>query len=245
MYNTIRIAVVDDEPAAVEAIAVTFEQIQNDLNVTFQIKKFASGKELLDSLHVTAYDALFLDIDMPQDSGFAVSAFLRENSNNIPIVYITNRDDLMQQAFQYKVLGFVRKNHLTEELPFAVECVLQEIRKAAKRIVLISAQKNKKTKYDVAVSDILYIDTQDHETTVHLNNKTSIVTREPLNSYLSQKAFNGFIQISSSCIVNHVHVYSIEKETLILLNREILYISRRRTKIVKEQFLQLSRRLVL
>ena len=137
----IRIAIVDDEPVAIETIAVTFKQIQNDLNVTFQIDKFTSGKELLDALHVTAYDALFLDIDMPQDSGFAISAFLRENSNNIPIVYITNRDDLTQQAFQYKVLGFVRKNHLTDELPFAVECVLQEIRKTAKSPVAASAQK--------------------------------------------------------------------------------------------------------
>lgn len=68
--------------------------------------------------------------------------------------------------------------------------------------------KNKKTKYDVAVSDILYIDTLDRHITVHLNDKTSIVTREPLNSYLVQKAFSGFIQISSSCIVNHVHIYS-------------------------------------
>ena len=91
----IRIAIVDDEPVAIKTITVTFQQIQNDLNVTFQIDTFTSGKELLDALHVTAYDALFLDIDMPQDSGFAVSAFLRENSNNIPIVYITNRDDLM------------------------------------------------------------------------------------------------------------------------------------------------------
>lgn len=241
----IRIAVVDDEPAAIEAIVFAFNKIQNKLNVTFQMDKFTSGKDLLDALHVTVYDALFLDIDMPQDSGFTISAFLRENSDNIPIVYITNRDDLMQQAFQYKVLGFVRKNKLNEELPFAVECVLQEIRKVAKRIVLISAQKNKKTKYDVAVSDILYIDTLDHRTTVHLNNQTSIVTREPLNSYLSQKTFSGFIQISSSCIVNHLHIYSIEKDAVILLNQKVLYISRRRTKAVKDQFLQLSRRLVL
>lgn len=96
----IRIAVVDDEPTALKVITEYFEQIQNDLNVTFQIRKFTSGKELIDSFHVVQYEALFLDIDMPQDSGFDVSKFLRENNNNIPIVYITNRDDLMQQAFQ-------------------------------------------------------------------------------------------------------------------------------------------------
>jgi DNA-binding LytR/AlgR family response regulator len=151
----------------------------------------------------------------------------------------------MQKAFQYKALGFVRKNHLVEELPFAVKCVLQEIHKATKCIVLISVQKNKKTKHEVVVSDILYIDTQNHQTTFHLANNTSVVTRESLSSYTSQNAFQGFIQISSGCIVNHIHIYSIEKDTIILLNHEALYISRRRTKTVKEQFLQLSRRLIL
>lgn len=241
----IKIAVVDDEPAAIESIVVCFKNIENDLNITFQIDKFTTGRELTDAMHVVPYEALFLDIDMPQDSGFDVSAFLREHSNNIPIVYITNRDDLMQQAFQYKVLGFVRKNHLADELPFAVKCVIQEIRKAAKRIVLTSVQKNKKIKYEVAVSDILYVDSQNHHTTAHLINKTSIVTREPLNSYLLQNSFNGFIQISSSCIVNHTHIFSIEKDIMVLVNKEILYISRRRIKTVKEQFLQLSRRLIL
>ncbi len=241
----IRIAVVDDEPTAIKVITEYFEQIQNDLNVTFQISKFTSGKELIDSLHVVQYEALFLDIDMPQDSGFDVSKFLRESNNNIPIVYITNRDDLMQQAFQYKVLGFVRKNHLADELPFAVKCVIQEIRKTAKRITLIAAQKNKKTKYEVAVSDVLYVESLDHHTTVHLINNTSIITREPLSSYLSKNAFEGFIQISSSCILNHTHIFSIEKDTVILVNQEILYISRRRIKTVKEQFLQLSRRPIL
>lgn len=241
----IRIAIMDDELTAIDAIAACFKNIQNDLNMTFQIDTFTTGKQLMDAVHVAAYEAFFLDIDMPQDSGFTVSAFLREYSSNAPIVYITNRDDLMQQAFQYKVLGFVRKNHLADELPFAVKCVLQEIRKGAKQIVLISAQKNKKTKYDVSVADILYVDSQNHQTTVHLNNWNCIVTRDPLSSYLSQSAFNGFIQISSSCIVNHTHIFSIERDAVLLINQEILYISRRRIKAVKEQFLQLSRRPIL
>lgn len=240
-----RVAILDDEPTAIESIVACFNNIQNNLNVIFQIDKFTTGRDLIETLHVISYEALFLDIDMPQDSGFVISKFLRENNNNIPIVYITNRDDLMQQAFQYKVLGFVRKNHLAEELQFAVECVIREIHKSAKRVTLISTEKNKKIKYEIAVSDILYVDSQNHQTIVHLINKTSIVTREPLRSYILQKAFNDFIQISSSCIVNYVHIFSIETDTVVLKNQEILYISRRKKRIVKEQFLQLSRRLVL
>lgn len=241
----VRFAVVDDEPVAIEAIVNVFEQIQQNLGLPFEVDKFASGKELLDSLHVTVYDALFLDIDMPQDSGFTVSAFLREYGNNIPIVYITNRDDLMQRAFQYMALGFVRKKHLAEELPFAVECVLKEIQKNIKKVILISAQKNKKTKHDVSVSNIVYIDTHNHRTTFHLCDDTSIVTRESLSTYLADEIFEGFIQIDSGCIVNYIHIYSIDKDKLILDNEEVLYISRRRTKTVKEQFLQLSRRRIL
>ena len=129
---------------------------------------------------------------MPQYSGFSVSSFLREQGNSIPIVYITNRDDLMQKAFQYKALGFVRKNHLVEELPFAVKCVLQEIHKATKCIVLISVQKNKKTKHEVVVSDILYIDTQNHQTTFHLANNTSVVNQRIVKLLYFTKCFSRF-----------------------------------------------------
>ena len=238
----IRIAIVDDEPIALESIVTRFEKLQDKLEVKYKIDTYTSGNQLMTALQKNQYQALFLDIDMPKHSGFDISAVLREKNMDTPIVFITNRDDLMQQAFQYKVLGFVRKAHIDTELEFALECVLKEIRKTVQTVQL---HKNNKTTVEMLVSEIIYIESLNHTTTVYLVNHDPVVTREPLSSYISQDAFHGFIQISSSCIVNHTQIFSIEKDNVILKNRKVLYISRRRQKTVKEHFLRLSRRTIL
>lgn len=239
----IRIAVVDDEMAAIDMIVSRVLNIQKNFDVEFQIDTYTEVEKLLNTLQAISYQALFLDLDMPEKSGFDISSVLRESGNEVPIIYITNRDDLMQQAFQYKVLGFVRKNNLEEELPLAVSCVLREIQKNSKKITVVSAQKQKKSRYELNISDIMYIESENHQTKIHLKNAAEIIsTRETLNSYILQNGFKDFIQISSSCIVNYMHIFSIEKDTVILNNDEVLYISRRKTRTVKEQFLQLSRR---
>lgn len=176
---------------------------------------------------------------MPNKSGFDISQHLRETEVELPIVYITNRDDLMQKAFQYKVLGFVRKNRLDEELPYAIESVLHEIQANTKTIMVVSAQK----KYNLKINDIMYIESENHNVNIHLNNQVnSIQVRETLNAYIENIGFKKFVQVSSSCIVNYEYIFSIEKDYVVLRNEEILYISRRRVKLVKEKFLYLSRR---
>ena len=183
---------------------------------------------------------------MPKQSGFDISQSLRELGNNTPIVYITNRDDLMQKAFQYKVLGFVRKDKLQEELPFAISCVVQEIQKKNSHVMIFSAHRQKKEYYNLPISDILYIESENHQTKIYtVNKKDAIITRDTLRSYLEKEEFQGFIPISVSCIVNFEHIFSIEKDTLILDNKKILFISRRKIKSVKELFLQKTRRNII
>lgn len=146
-----------------------------------------------------------------QKSGFDISQFLRELGNNTPIVYITNRDDLMQKAFQYKVLGFVRKDKIQEELPFAISCVVQEIQK---RIVTswYSQHIVKKEYYNLPVSDILYIESENHQTKIYtVSTKDAIITRDSLRSYMEKEEFQGFIPISVSCIVNIEHIFQLKK----------------------------------
>lgn len=242
----IRIAVVDDEPKAIDLIVRKIKEIEKQLGVTFEIDTFTSGSDLLNVFYANQYQSLLLDLDMPDKTGFDISAALRKSRNGIPIVYITNRDDLMQQAFQYKVLGFVRKNNLDQELPFAMTCIVQEIQNNLKTITVISSKRQQKCRYELNISDIIYIESEDHFTKIHVSTlKEPIITRESLSFYCEKEGFEDFIQINISCIVNYRFIFSIEKDELTLLDKSILYISRRKTKLVKEQFLHLTRRLIL
>lgn len=234
----IRIAVFDDEKNAIYMIVRKIKEIEPQLNVEFEIDTFTDATSLLNAFNTGQYQALFLDLDMPEKTGFEVSSYLRENRNEIPIVYITNRDDLMQRAFQYSVLGFVCKNRIDQELQFAIECVIREIQKNSHKIAIISSQKQKKICYDLNVCDIMYIECSDHHTMVYQNGiKKPIIAREPLFKYIEKPGFENFIQISASCIVNHKFIFSIERDTLILTDETVLYISRRKTKTIKEKWL--------
>ena len=242
----IHIAVVDDQTEAISGILSVFQQWENENHVNLEIDTYIDADLFCDTIFDKKYQALFLDLDMPKKSGFDISQSLRELGNNTPIVYITNRDDLMQKAFQYKVLGFVRKDKLQEELPFAISCVVQEIQKKNSRVMIFSAHRQKKEYYNLPISDILYIESENHQTKIYtVNKKDAIITRDTLRSYLEKEEFQGFIPISVSCIVNFEHIFSIEKDTLILDNKKILFISRRKIKSVKELFLQKTRRNII
>ena len=140
----IRIAVVDDQTEAISGILSVFQQWQTENHINFEIDTYTDTDVFCNAIFDKKYQALFLDLDMPKQSGFDISQSLRELGNNTPIVYITNRDDLMQKAFQYKVLGFVRKDKLQEELPFAISCVVQEIQKKNSHVMIFSAHRQKK-----------------------------------------------------------------------------------------------------
>lgn len=140
----IRIAIVDDQTEAISGILSVFQQWEKENHVYFEIDTYTDADLFCDAIFDKKYQALFLDLDMPKKSGFDISQFLRELGNNTPIVYITNRDDLMQKAFQYKVLGFVRKDKIQEELPFAISCVVQEIQKKNSHVMIFMTHRQKK-----------------------------------------------------------------------------------------------------
>ena len=122
-----RFAVVDDEPGILKQIPVLIRQFSPDIKI--ETDTFSSSSEFLSAYTNPKYDALFLDIDMPDMNGFALAEHLRHQSDLVPIVYITARDDLMIQAFRYKALGFVRKQFIDIELPYALSTIINEIHK--------------------------------------------------------------------------------------------------------------------
>ena len=103
-----RFAVIDDDP---HILTILPELIRANVNgIGVEIICFGSGKEYLEDHSVTNINALFLDIDMPEYSGFDLAVELQRRNENIPIVYVTGRDDLIINAFRYRPVGFVRKH---------------------------------------------------------------------------------------------------------------------------------------
>ena len=116
----IRIAVVDDEQIILNSIHKKIEKILYDLNAEFEIQDFTSGKTALKEITEKGFDVIFLDIDMPDVSGMTIAKKIRMQEENIEIVFITNKDELVYDAIKVVPFRFIRKSRFDEEIQEAL-----------------------------------------------------------------------------------------------------------------------------
>ncbi len=120
-----------------------------DLNRAVSVYLTRAGYEVISCYHAEeAYDALYVggvidliisDIMMPGIDGFAFVETVREQNKNIPILFMTARDDLSakQRGFHAGIDDFMVKPVDLEELSLRVEALLRRAGIAAARRLTI------------------------------------------------------------------------------------------------------------
>jgi two-component system response regulator MprA len=88
MTEQARILVVDDEPAVQNALsrALTLER--------YEVAEAEDGRQALERLGDSTYDAVILDISMPYVDGLEVCRRMREGGNKTPVLMLTARDQI-------------------------------------------------------------------------------------------------------------------------------------------------------
>ena len=102
--RTIRVIVVDDEPPARRKLAAWLEA---DEEITV-VATCANGVEALETLQAGIVDVMFLDIQMPQLSGFDVVAQLPADRRPL-IVFSTAYDQYAVDAFNLHAIDYLLK----------------------------------------------------------------------------------------------------------------------------------------
>ncbi|MEE8478676.1 MAG: sigma-54 dependent transcriptional regulator [Candidatus Neomarinimicrobiota bacterium] len=124
-----RIAIVDDDPKIVYAIKMILE------NEKYEIFSCSSGKQCLDLLTETdSFDAIFLDIAMPEISGLQVLEEMKNRGINIPVIVITGfgTADTAIKAIQLGAFEYITK-----------PLDMQKIKVLAQRAIEVNRMKEK------------------------------------------------------------------------------------------------------
>lgn len=64
----------------------------------YSVDSCYDGREALDFLKAADYDAVILDIMMPQVDGFGVLRYLRQNGKTVPVLFLTARDSVSDRV---------------------------------------------------------------------------------------------------------------------------------------------------
>ena len=122
MEVTMRILLAEDEKNLNDIIVKTLKKEHYTIDACF------NGEEALDYLRFAEYDAILLDIMMPQKSGLEVLKVLRKEGNNVPVLLLTAKDNIEDRV---KGLDAGADDYLVK--PFAIDELLARIRALLRR----------------------------------------------------------------------------------------------------------------
>ena len=123
MQPSIRVLVVDDEPAIRRALRPPLVELG------FQVAEASRGEEALQVLRGAAYDVVLLDINMPGIGGIETLRRIRGFAPRLPVLMLTVRD---QEEDKVEALNMGADDYVTK--PFSTRELIARIRTAVRRV---------------------------------------------------------------------------------------------------------------
>lgn len=216
----LNIAICDDEALSAKQIS---KNVRNEFlrhNVEVDIKTFTNGKKLLSEFEKKPFDIVFLDILMPGTSGFEVAKEIRKTGVETYLVFVTAKDDLVFDSFDYYPFQFIRKEELFEPDLSKNEHLTQSIKKTVERLIEYIGNQNQILLYDsnkkkhlIFPFEIEYIESDKHYLNYHI-----VDVNEPLRERgnIGEKCDElsgvGIIRIQKKYAVNSRHIKFIDNE---------------------------------
>lgn len=238
-----RVAICDDNKVMSDFLNRHISNILQNNHVDFHIDSYCSGSKLK-NVHVNnPYDILFLDICMPEVSGFDLAETIRSLSQKTVIVFVTSNEHLVFESFQYQPFYFIRKT--------SHDVMLQELEGTLNKLINIMKQYSSlelasagEGKIYISAKEILYIECKGHYLHYITTFGKDIVVRGKLSEIEDVLHDLDFIRIHRSYIINMHNVFSIEKKgkSILLANNTCLKIGRNFEQYVEHNYMEFIRR---
>lgn len=117
------IGICDDEAEGREQIRQVCEVVLKQMGCPAEIALFEGASFVLQTSKKP--DILILDIEMPGMTGIELKEVLQSEEGATYIIFVTDHEEMMTEAFGVHVLRFVQKENLEDKLP---EALAQAIR---------------------------------------------------------------------------------------------------------------------
>ena len=225
----LRVAIVDDEPLAREALRIRLGWISG-VEVVAEAATGASAVERLDAAALDALDVIFLDIQMPDADGFAVLRDL-ERGMLPAIVFVTAHDRYAVSAFRVGAFDYLLKPFDDDTLRATVErarVFVSLVRGGAAQRLRVRAQD--RTVF-LDLDDIHWVEALGDYVRVHTA-ADSYTVRRTMRSVEAQLEAPRFLRVHRGAIVatkmiRELQPYSRGEHLVVLKNGVKLPLSRR------------------
>lgn len=223
-HDKYKCLVVDDEPIARKIIINYIEQMP----VLQLAAERINALDAIEYLHASAdVDIIFLDINMPNLSGFQL---LKIANPHQPVIFTTAYAEYAVESYELNAVDYLLKPFAFERFTKAVYKAIGVIRQGNKgnnpetvgmkhTIFIKSDGKN----YPVLIDDILFCEAIKNYTMVILADGKKLMTLIPLSKFGAPltEAGGNFIQIHRSFLIARDHITAVTANTVTIQKTDL------------------------
>lgn len=196
----IRIAIVEDEESAANALREFLERYQKDGEEGFQITWFQDAVSFLAPYR--GFDLVFMDISMPYMDGMAVALRLRQIDAQTVLIFVTNMAQYAVQGYEANALDFVIKPLVYSDFVFKMKRALNTIRAGRGREIVLQLASGLQR---INSNELVYVEIRGHTLIYHLLDQ-NIETRGTIAKAEEQLNEWGFLRCNNCYLVNPRHI---------------------------------------
>lgn len=243
----IKTILIDDERKSLLILQNKLREFCPDIEIIKMIQEPEQALELIPELEP---DLVFIDIAMPQVSGFDLLA--RLDNPNFELIFVTAFSDFAIDAIEHCAIGYLVKPVENEKLQDAVERAVKNIEQKNalnrnQQLVENLNPQSKNKKLIIPVQDgleflefdnIIHLEGDGGYTRIYLQSDKNILSSYRIGHFAKLLRSEQFFQIHKSYIINTKYIKKYLNEGyIVLLNGRKLPVSRSR----KNDFLEFIR----
>lgn len=245
----IKAIIIDDEKNSREVITEILKECFGEIKIVAQT---GDVKNSIKEIKHHKPNLLFLDIDLPDGTGFDI--LKNVEYNNIKVIFITAHQEYAIEAIKFSAFDYILKPFNSGELIKTVQRVLDEqtaknnaLRFEAilssfgnslpelKKIVLKTSDRI----YLVNVKDIIRCEAENNYTIFHLSNGNKIMVSKTIKTYETLLAEHEFLRVHQSHLVNLNYIQHFDKPDgglLVLSDNSTVPVSHPKKALLLEYF---------
>lgn len=210
----LRIAICDDDLEFLERFEKLIIKSIEPYNTEYAINKFTNGVSMLTIHRQAEFDVIFLDIDMPHDSGLEIAKEFRLSNSIVYIIFVTNHMKYVYDSFDVQPFNYIVKSGNCD-FEHKLNSVVKLLFNHMKQNQTILLEDSRFGSISVAYRDIKFIESKQHYCVFHImsrkTNRTAYRIRKNISDLETELNYYDFVRVHKKFIVNLSYMISIDK----------------------------------
>ncbi|TDU43271.1 LytTR family two component transcriptional regulator [Gelidibacter sediminis] len=207
----VKAIIVDDEPKAIQSLSWELSNFSDDIEV---IRSFTNPEEAIDYIDQSAFDCLFLDIQMPTMDGFQ---FLGKLTNrDFAVVITTAYNEYALKALKNEAIDYLLKPIDSDDLEHTIKKIKKHNFKLVNSSKIEDVLLDFNSKFDhkkitintdgklifLDAEEIMFVESDGNYCTIIMKNSQKIVITKKLKEMNAILPQEHFFRIHNSYIIN-------------------------------------------